>query len=244
MPDTIPDTIYDILKKALKEKISSHNLADQPIDITCKALSAKEAIGTPDHDDYPIIKGKEVMVEADFFNAKGQSFTDEFENKAYRVKDLLSMDISTNKKRASFIAGLNAVYRYLDLAGKTIHCKDKEPVLCAEKLPDIIQQDSKVLLVGHQPRFLEKLASYCQIRAVDLDKDNIGKDFFTVTIEPEERTEDAINWCDMIFATGSTIVNNTISSFIDAGKPVVFYGVTISAPAKILNLTTFCECGH
>jgi len=149
--------IYGTLKKALEEKVSSHNLADQPIDITCKALSARQAIGTPDHDDYPIIKGKEVMVEADFLNAKGQSFTDEFENRAYRVKDLLSMDLSTNRKRASFIAGLNAVYRYLGLVDKTIHCKDKEPVLCAEKLPDIILKDSKMLLVGHQPRFLEKL---------------------------------------------------------------------------------------
>lgn len=237
-------SIYDILKKALEKQINSHNLADKPIDITCKALSAKQAIGTPDHDDYPIIKGKEVMVEADFLNAKGQSFTDDFENRAYRVKDLLSMDLFTNRKRASFIAGLNAVYRYLDMADKTIHCRDKEPVLCAEKLPDIIQKDSKVLLVGHQPRFLEKLASYCQVRAVDLDKDNIGKDFFSVTIEPEEQTEDGVNWCDMIFATGSTIVNNSISNFIDADKPVVFYGVTISAPAKILNLITFCEYGH
>ena len=240
----MPETIYDTLKKALEEKIISHDLADQPIDITCKALSAQQAIGTPDHDDYPIIKGKEVMVEADFLNAKGQSFTDEFENRAYRVKDLLSMNLSTNRERASFIAGLNAVYRHLGLIGKTIHCKDKEPMLCAEKLSDIIQKDSKVLLIGHQPRFLETLASYCQVRAVDLDKDNIGKDFFTVTIEHEEHTQDAINWCDMIFATGSTIVNNTISNFIDAGKPVVFYGVTISAPAKILNLTTFCEYGH
>jgi uncharacterized protein (DUF4213/DUF364 family) len=236
--------IDDTLKKALEEKIISHDLADQSIDITCKALSARQAIGTPDHNDYPIIKGKEVMVEADFLNARGQSFTDEFENRAYRVKDLLSMDLSTNRERASFIAGLNAVYRHLGLVDKTIHCKDKEPLLCAKKLPDIISKDSKVLLVGHQPRFLEKLASYCQVRAVDLDDDNIGKEFSNIAIEPEEHTKDAINWCDMIFATGSTIVNNSISNFIDAGKPAVFYGVTISAPAIILNLATFCEYGH
>jgi len=238
------NSIYDTLKKNLEEKIISHDLADQPVDITCKVLSAQQAIGTPDHDDYPIIKGKEVMVEADFLSAKGQSFTDAFENRAYRVKDLLSMDLSTNRKRASFIAGLNAVYRHLGLVAKTIHCKDKEPVLCAKELAHIIPKDSKVLLVGHQPRFLEKLTSYCQVRAVDLDKDNIGKKFFNVTIESAKNTQDTINWCDMIFATGSTIVNNTISNFIDADKPAVFYGVTICAPAKILNLTTFCEYGH
>jgi uncharacterized protein (DUF4213/DUF364 family) len=240
----MPNSIYDTLKKTLEEKINLHDLADQPIDITCKALSAQQAIGNPDHDDYPIIKGREVMVEASFLNAKGQSFTDEFENRAYRIQDLLSMDLSTNQKRSSFIAGINAVYRYLSLVDKTIHCRDKEPVLCAKELPCIIPEGSKVLLVGHQPRFLEKLSSHCQVRAVDLDSDNVGKTFFNVMIEPEGHTLEAINWCDKIFATGSTIVNNTISTFIEADKPAIFYGVTISAPAEILNLTTFCAYGH
>ena len=215
--------IYDILRSALEQEITLHKLADQPINIQCKALSAKQAIGTPDHDDYPIIKGREVMVEADFLDAKGQSFTDAFENKEYQVKDLLSMELSTNRKRASFIAGLNAVFRYLNLIDKTIHCKDKEPVLCAKNLPNIIPKDSKILLIGHQPRFLETLASCCrQVRAVDLDKDNVDKEFFNICIEPEENTKDAIEWCDMIFATGSTIVNNTISNFLDADKPAIF----------------------
>jgi len=241
MPAT---NIYDTLKKALEKKIISHHLEDEPISITCKALSAEEAIGNPEHDDYPIIKGREVMVEADFLQAKGQSFTDAFENREYRLKDLLSMDLSTNQKRASFIAGLNAVYRHLELADLTIHCRDKEPVLCAKELPTIIPEGTKVLLVGHQPRFLEKLASYCPVRAVDLDLDNVGKTFYDVHIEPEDHTREAIGWCDLIFATGSTVVNNTISTFMDADKPAIFYGVTISAPAKILNLTTFCEYGH
>ncbi|MBC2703992.1 DUF364 domain-containing protein [Desulfobacula sp.] len=240
----MPHPIYDTLKKALEEKIILHDLADQPIDITCKALSAQQAIGTPDHDDYPIIKGREVMVEASFLDAKGQSFTDAFENRSYRIKDLLSMDLSTNQKRASFIASINAVYRHLLLADKTIHCRDKEPVLCAKELSSIIPEGSKVLLVGHQPRFLETLSSHCQVRAVDLDQDNVGKTFFTVMIEPEDHTQEAINWCDSIFATGSTIVNNTISTFMEADKPAIFYGVTITAPAKILNLTTFCAYGH
>ncbi len=29
-----------------------------------------------------------------------------------------------------------------------------------------------------------------------------------------------------------------------SGKPVVFYGLAITAPAKSLNLITFCEYGH
>jgi uncharacterized protein (DUF4213/DUF364 family) len=56
--------------------------------------------------------------------------------------------------------------------------------------------------------------------------------------------DDAIKWSDLIFATGSTIVNGTIGNFINKNKPVIFYGVTISAAAKILNLKTYCYCGH
>ncbi len=45
-----------------------------------KGLNPKEAIGTPDRNDYPILKGKELIIEATFKDAKGQSFTDEFED--------------------------------------------------------------------------------------------------------------------------------------------------------------------
>ncbi len=236
--------IYTILKNALREKVMFHNFADKSIDIACKALSAKQAIGNPEHDDYPIIRGKEVMIEADFLSSKGQSFTDEFENNSYRIKDLLDMDLPSNRERASFIAGFNAVYKHLGLIDKTIHCKDSEPVLCADKLPAIIKKDTKVLLIGHHPRFLEKLALFCKVRAIDLNPENIGKIFSGTTIEPEENTQDAIGWCDMIFATGSTIVNNSISTFINADKPAIFFGVTITGPAIALNLKTFCQYGH
>lgn len=236
--------LFDILKADFKKKIIANNLMNESINISCKALSAKEAIGMPDHDDYPIIRGKEVMIEADFVGAKGQAFADEFENKYYSLKDLLDLKLDSNKKRASFVAGLNAVYRHLGLTDKTIHCRDNEPIECAEALPKMFQENSKILLIGHQPRFLEKLASLCQVRAIDLNEENIGKNFFNVIIEHENKTIEAIEWCDTIFATGSTLVNNSISTFIDSDKPAIFYGVTFSAPAKILNLRSFCEVGH
>lgn len=236
--------IYEELRGALRKEVQKHNLSGQRISVTCKALSAAEAIGNPEHDDYPILKGKEVMVEADFKGAKGQAFTDTFENANYTVEDLLNMKLDTNRKRASFISGLNAVFRYLGLCDKTIHCRDAEPKECASNLPEIIGTFNKVLLVGHQPRFLEMLSSICHVRAVDMDKDNIGKKFSNVKIEPPEMTSDAIKWCDLIFATGSTLANGTLPNLIDQNKPVIFYGVTISAAAKILGLKTYCHCGH
>ena len=236
--------LYDQLKEALRKEIQKHSLSGQNISVRCKALSATEAIGNPEHDDYPIIKGKEVMVEAVFKGAKGQAFTDEFENADLIVDDLLKINLDSNKKRSIFISGLNAVFRYLNLCDKTIHCKDEEPKECASNLPEAIGALNNVLLVGHQPRFLEMLASTYSIRVVDMDQDNIGSEVFGVVIEPPEMTADAIKWCDLIFATGSTIVNGTITNFLIQDKPVLFYGVTISAAATILNLKKFCHCGH
>jgi len=236
--------LYDELQTALKKQVDAHNLSGQRIRIRCKALSAEEAIGNPEHDDYPIIKGREVMVEAEFDGAKGQAFADEYENADYLVNDLLTMTLDSNMRRASFIAGLNAVYRHLNLCEKTVHCKDAEPLECADKLPETIELGKKVLLVGHQPRFLERLASNGPVRVVDMDKDNIGSSFSGVVIESPERTPEAIEWCDLIFATGSTLINGTLPNFLDKGKPVIFFGVTISAAAKILNLDAYCQCGH
>jgi hypothetical protein len=79
---------------------------------------------------------------------------------------------------------------------------------------------------------------------VDLDPDNIGRKLSGVVIEPPELTAEAITWCDSIFATGSTLVNGTITDFLNKGKSVLFYGITISAAAKILNLDTYCHRGH
>lgn len=236
--------LYAELREALRNEIQKHNLSGKNISVRCKALSASEAIGKPEHDDYPVIKGKEVMVEAVFEGAKGQAFTDEFENVDYLVDDLLKIKLNSNKRRAGFISGLNAVFRYLNLCDKTIHCKDNEPKDCASNLSEAVGAFNNVFLVGYQPRFLEMLASKYSIRVVDLDQDNIGSDVFGVVIEPPEMTADAIKWCDLIFATGSTIVNGTITNFLNRGKPVLFYGVTISATAKILNLNKYCHCGH
>ncbi|MBU2510963.1 hypothetical protein KJ966_06480 [bacterium] len=237
--------IYDRLKAALKKEIEKNSLRGNRIEITCRALSSKEAIGTPEHDDYPIIKGKEVMIEAVFKGASGQAFTDEFRNCSYPVEKLLEADPSSTPDRANFIAGLNAVFKYLQLCDKTVHCRDKEPVDCAKHL--ITQSEffgKKILLVGFQPRFLEYLTKQNPVRVLDLDPDNVNREHFGVTIETSEQASAAINWCDIIFATGSTLVNGTISEFLKNDKPTVFFGVTISAAASILGLNTYCHCGH
>jgi len=239
------DTIYGRLKTALGREIEKNRLVGTNIDVTCRSLTSREAIGTPEHDDYPIIKGREIMIEALFNGAAGQAFTDEFENDTFPVEHLLNIDHRRPASRASFIAGLNAVYRYLNLCGKTVHCRNEEPVDCARQLTTIPEfRDKKILLVGLQPRFLEYLSRENRVRVLDLDPDNVNQVRCGVRIEPGDDPRDGIAWCDLIFATGSTIVNGTITNFINCGKPAVFFGVTISAAACILNLQSYCHCGH
>ena len=88
------------------------------------------------------------------------------------------------------------------------------------------------------------LASNYNLRVLDNDPDNIGSKKAGIVIEPQENRSDAIRWADLIFATGSTIVNGTITDFLNKEKQVLFYGVTISAAAKIFNLDKYCYSGH
>jgi len=236
--------MYEELKAALQKQIKKNGLAGQKVSIRCQAISSEEAIGKPEDQDYPLIKGKEVMVEAVFRKGRGQAFTDEFENLDCCIEDLLEIELDSNSKRANFISSLNAVYRDLGLCDSTIHCKNEEPKKCSQELLEVFEPSQKILLVGYQPRFFETLALNRTLREVDLDKNNIGRKLVGVVVEPPDMVNEAVDWCDTIFATGSTVVNGTIGDFLNKGKPAVFYGVTISAPAKILNLNAHCRYGH
>ena len=236
--------IYTKMQEALEEVATEKGILESTIAVSCKALSAEEAIGKTEHDDYPIHKGKEVMVEADFCGAKGQAFTDQYGNMSFMVQDLITMEFNNNRDRASFIASINAIWKYYGMAEKTVHCRDKEPVECAEELPNHYDFSKKTLLIGLQPRFLEVLAARGEVRVLDLDKDNIGKMKAGVEIEDGEKFPEVLDWCEQIFATGSTLCNGTIQEILAAGKPVKFFGVTIAAAAAILRLETYCFAGH
>lgn len=43
--------------------------------VTCRALSPEEAIGTTRRKDFPILTGKEVMLQAQVGDGRGQVFT-------------------------------------------------------------------------------------------------------------------------------------------------------------------------
>jgi hypothetical protein len=238
--------VYHSLQEKAYELAAFNKLLQGTVRVKAKVLSTEEAIGNPDEDDFPLQKGKERLMEAEFLDARGQAFTDRFGGFEGTVTEVLSSRLENNYRRAVFVATLNAMMRRLGLADKTIHCRDKEPALCAGELAVYLQnryKGARIAQVGFQPRMIEALSRRFPFRAVDLDPENIGARPFGITIEGPAATEDAIQWADVLLVTGSTLVNGTIGSFLTE-KPVIFYGTTIAGAACLMGWERFCGSGH
>lgn len=239
--------VHDRLRIFLLDLIAEHGFGGEEIRVSARSLTPEEAIGTPDDDDYPLLKGKERVMEADFRGSRGHAYTDLFGNYTGTLAEIADLAPVNNFKRAVFISTLNAVMSHLGLIEKAIHCRDSEPPECAGYLDDFLKdnvQGDKVLLVGLQPRILEALSRHYRVRAVDLDPGNIGNKKSGVVIEPPELTEELMDWPDFFMVTGTTVVNGSIDDFIGLDRPVIFYGVSIAGPAAVLGLTRFCPLGH
>jgi len=239
------NNLYKEIKKRMRDLLIGKDLLDRKVHIHARTLTTEEAIGNPEADDFPLQKGKERLMQADFMGSLGQAFTDQYGDFEGSLEEILEMDLKNNYRRAIFIATLNAVLRHMGLIERTIHCHDKGPSLCAEALADHIKRRYgliKVLQIGFQPRMVEYLAAHFPLRVIDLDTENIGTSKFGADIEGPEAMDEAKEWADMLFVTGTTIVNDTIEQFLD-GKPVIFYGTTIAGAAYLMGWERFCAFG-
>jgi hypothetical protein len=237
---------YDLLKKEFSKIVKEHNLETEDVIVMAVPLSPEEVIGNPEDKDYPLITGRERMMQAEFKGSPGQAFTDMYGNFNGRLSDVINMDLTNNFRRAIFIATINAVLRNLGMVTCTVHCKDNEPVQCSNELAQYIETkygNPKIAIAGLQPRMVQILSSRFQTKVTDLDLKNIGTEKYGVHIDGPEKTPENLEWCDIALVTGTTIVNNTIDQF-RISKPVIFFGVTITGAAYLLDLDTVCYYGH
>ncbi len=238
--------MYDIVKEEFTKTINRNGLEAEEVVIRAVPLSPQEAIGNPEDKDYPLVLGKERLMQAEFKGSLGQAFTDMYGDFSGRLSDIVKMDLKNNFRRAIFISTLNAVMKYLGLVDKTIHCKNNEPRECSQELVKYIERSyghPKIAFIGFQPRMVEALSQNFELRVTDMDHDNIGKEKFGVMIHSPEKTRENLSWCDIALVTGTTIVNDTFNQF-SLSKPVIFYGITIAGVARLLGLNHFCHCGH
>ena len=236
---------YEKLQSELKE-LAGDELNEIVHVLSARTLSAEEAIGNPERKDFPLLKGKEVMIEASFKDSKGHAYTNMPGNFSGLLRDIVQMPLATNFDRAVLVSSLNAVMCSHGLITNTIHCTDKEPEICAQQFSEAILSrfgHPKIAFIGFQPAMIASLSELFKLRVVDLDEDNIGKHKFNIFIEGPDDTEDVLSWSDVILATGSTSVNTTITRFLGT-KPVIFYGVTIAGIAKMYGYERYCPCAH
>jgi len=235
------------VRSQLAGLVEQHGLSDEEVHIvSARALSPREAIGEPERRDFPLLKGKEVMMQATFRDAAGQAYTDMPGNYSGALKEVLNLPLVDNFRRAVFVATLNAVMRHLRLVDKTVHCRDREPGECAAYLTRYMRDrfgDPRIAFIGLQPAMVESLAANFRVRVTDLDPDNVGRRKCGVMIEDAGHTEEMINWSDLVLATGTTAVNDTLRTVVGK-KPVIFYGVTIAGIAQLCGYEQYCYCGH
>lgn len=237
----LSDTINEKLKTVLQQLAEDKGWLDEDVDVECTALSPEEAIGTPEEQGYPILRGKETLLQVDFLDSFGQAFSREVvAHRIYTLKEVLQLPLESDWQRAVFIATANAVLAAAGEIDHTVHCKNHELGGCADFLREITSSE-KVGLFGLQPRFLEKLNELGEVRCVDIDPELIGSLRCGIRIEGPENTRDVIDWCDRLLVTGSAAVNHTFGNFVDTGKPVHVFGTTGAAMCHVLGVPRYCK---
>lgn len=240
------DQLFQVLKEGLNKIIQQNNLKQSQICITSKTLSPEEAIGITQRKDFPILLGKEIMIQATYQNGIGQAFTDAPAIFNGSLEEILAMDtVNDAHARGLFIAALNAVMSHVGLVENTVHCKNGEPELCAQKMGPYIKTNygsPKIALIGYQPALLEHLSKEFNVRVLDLNPDTVGKSKFGVIIEDglKDFEEVVLDWAELVLCTGSTICNGSIVNFLDLEKEVLFFGTTLAGAAQMLGLKRVC----
>jgi uncharacterized protein (DUF4213/DUF364 family) len=238
------------LRLKFQTLVKQNNLNSDDVKITTKGLTPEEAIGNPKRRDFPILTGQEVMLQAEYKGSFGQAFTDAPTIYNGSLEEILSLDLlDDSHNRAIFIATLNAVMSHLGLINRTVHCKMEDPEKCALEFADYVRKHysgKNIALIGYQPSILDALSKEFTVRVLDLSPKNVGQVRYGVKVEHgiNDFNEVVHQWADVVFCTGSTLCNGTIVNFIDIGKDVVFFGITVAGAAHLMGWPRLCPLGR
>jgi len=249
------DSMLSQSKEKFKKIAEDYSLLDKDISVFVKTLSPEEAIGNPGRRDFPIITGKEMVIQADFYGASAHAFTDSPREFIGKLQDVIDMPLDGNGQRAIFIATVNAVLKHLNIIETTLHCKDEEPEKCSQVIASFIKEklESKsVGLIGLNPAIAEALSNAFgpeNIRINDLNPQNIDTIKFGVTIrDGNTMTDRLVQESDFVLLTGTTFVNDTFDAIWGAiqkyGKGYLIYGVTCTGICNLTGLDRICPYGR
>lgn len=242
------EVFYQTLKERFEEVLKNHGLQNEEVTVFCRALSPEEAIGNTKRRDFPIITGKDVMIEANFRGSRGQAFTDAPTAFSGTMEEILNGDLAGDPRaRSLFIATLNAVMTHLGLCQGTVHCRTEGPELCAQDMLKFLRENypssRRIALIGYQPALLQMLAeSEYPVRVLDLNPANVGQTRYGVLVEDGNAAYHDITHggADLILCTGSTVCNGTIVNYLDLPVEVLFFGTTLAGASVLMGLKRVC----
>lgn len=241
------EELLDLLKERFAQLIKEKKLENREVCVLCRILSPEEAIGMSDRHDFAILKGKDVMIQAEYGNGSGQAFTGFPTQFRGTLEEIMELDIKNDGRALSiFIAVLNAVMNDLGLCDRTVHCKGEGPTQCACRVAKTLYQrygkNIRVALIGYQPAILEQLVKLFDVRVLDLDEDNIGTVHSGITVlDGHKDCKDIIRWADVILCTGSALCRQgSAADYLNMGKDVLFYGTTAAGAAALLGWERMC----
>lgn len=230
-------------------------LLNADVSVLARPLTPEEAIGTPGRRDYPIIVGKERIIEADLLGAKGHAFTDAPREFAGTIAEVGAIAFSSNQNRAVYLATLNALLSYVGIAKQTVHCKDDDPETCGAQIAKQLRERhgnaAVVGLIGMNPAIADHLVQAFGSNNVifsDLYSENIGKERFGVTVwDGRHRTAELIAKADVVLFTGTTLQNGTFDDIWNRtqilGKRGIVFGVTAAGVCALTGIERLCPCG-
>lgn len=236
---------YENLIARFREILEQEKLSGEEIHIAARGLSPQEAIGETRRKDFPILSGKEIMLQAEFSGAYGQAFTSSPSMFSGSLKEIMEMDLLHDRHAAGlWIASMNAVMAHLGKACCTVHCRNSGPEQCARMALDQLRtrpEGSMVVMAGYQPALLARISEHFSVTVLELDETLIGTEKSGCRILPaSEENLRLLDKADLILCTGSTLCNYSIFPYIERKDQVLFYGTTIAGAAALLGLNRLC----
>ncbi len=249
------DSYLEQTRPLFSKIIESNDLLDVEVSVLARPLTPEEAIGTPGRRDFPIIEGKERVVESKVMGAKGHAFTDSPREFSGTLADVLALELTSNQNRAIYIATLNATLNHLEQATATVHCKDDDPEDCAREIAaGLLEKHGRanVGLIGMNPAIAERLVDTFgteRVRFSDLNQANIGKQKFGVEIwDGHTLTRKLIERSDVVVFTGTTLVNDSFDEILEMvkanNKAYYVFGVTAAAVCTLMGFERLCPRGR
>jgi uncharacterized protein (DUF4213/DUF364 family) len=199
----------------------------------------------------PILRGNEVMIEAEFGGARGHAFTSQPGNWSGSLREVLVLPLQSHVERAILCATMNAVLRFLGEVGRTVHCKSEDIEDCGREMAEELHAefgDASVGVVGYQPGLVAGLVSQfgpARVHVTDLAAENVGQVKQGVEMwDGATRTGDLVAASDLVLATGSTAANGTYDEIArlasKQGVPLILFGVTAAAVCHLCGIRRMC----